>query len=119
MLYDETADDPCAVTSKIRDRYFNGEAVTADMVKEFSDLNDERMMTQCLRTAAEQFAKHNQVYLFNFTKVRYGSPVTPGHADELQYLFTTLAFGEILPSDPDYNFSKDMVSSWVAFARDG
>jgi len=89
------------------------------MAKNFAQMNDDRMMTQCLRSAADQFAKHNQVYLFNFTKVRDGSSLPPGHADELQYLFTTLAFGEILPSDPDYQFSKEMVSSWVTFARDG
>jgi len=117
--YDETADDPCPVTSKIKERFFNGESVSSDMAEQFALFMDERGMMQPVRTTADLFAKHNDVYLFNFTKIRDGSSAPPHHADDLQYLFIYLDMPEILPTDPDYNFSKDMVSSWVAFARDG
>jgi len=119
FLYETSADDPCSVTGKIRDRFFNGESVTSDMAEQFALMMDERSMMQCLRTAADQFANYNQVYLFNFTKYRSGSSLPPRHADDLLYLFTYIGINEILPTDPDYNFSKQMVSSWVTFARDG
>jgi len=119
FLYDQTADDPCSVTGKIRDRFFIGESVTSDMAEQFALLMDERNHMQCIRTSADLYAKENQVYLYNFTKPRYGSSTPPMHADDLQYLFSYPDVGEILPSDPDYIFSKEMVSSWVTFAREG
>jgi len=120
FLYDKSADDPCSVTRKLSQRFFNGESsVNSDMAEQFALLMDERSPMQCIRSAADQLAKFNDVYLFNFTKIRHGSSLPPKHADDLQYLFIYLDMPEILPTDPDYNFSKQMVSSWVTFARDG
>jgi len=73
LMYDDIADDPCVITSKLKDFYLNDRNVSNETAQEYARMIDDRLMTHCIAVAAEEYAKHSDVFLFNFTKFRSGS----------------------------------------------
>jgi 3-hydroxyacyl-CoA dehydrogenase len=79
LLYDETASDPCAVTARIKERYFNGQNVNADVANSFAMLFEDRYSNHCIRKGITEYSKLTDVYVYNFTKWRNEGKVTVLH----------------------------------------
>ncbi|OXA48909.1 Venom carboxylesterase-6 [Folsomia candida] len=146
LLYHDTAEDPSIVTERIRQYYFNGSELTPSSGDDLERLISDRSIIHCTRKVAAAYANFTTVYAFNYTKTEPLSAGTlglaatksedenlspkltgdrpPGHGDELQYLFEPRPpldtfFQKITKDSKVFEFSKNFISLWTSFARDG
>jgi len=130
FMYEDFAQDPCRVSSAIRDFYFKGQPITKSDGEALSAVYGDRGTLQCVRDAAILQSAYAPVYLYNLTrpglhsindlyKARDQNISSPGHADEMQYLFPCENFPYIHSNSSDFGFSETLLQFWASFAAEG
>jgi len=74
LFFYESVDDPCEVTSKLKERFLPGGLnVSLQTTANMASMWDERLKVHSMRKIAREYSRVNPVYMFNFTKFRAGS----------------------------------------------
>lgn len=117
------------IDQKIRNKYFNGNPITKDMLQELTDLHTYSLFTYNIYRFAKFCAKINSspVYLYKFAaeterniaKGNYKMNHLKGvcHADELPYLFNVTCLD--IPLTDSMPLIKEIVGLWTTFAQTG
>ncbi|XP_035709632.1 venom carboxylesterase-6 [Folsomia candida] len=130
FLYHATARDPCSLSTKIRDFYFQDQEISKVNGQKLIDLYSDRWFFHCTRQGALLYAKHAPVYIyylthrgehtfdaFEMTKDSNGLK-GPTHADDLIYQFPMPEWVPPLTKGSlDEDFSKKIVGMWTSFAK--
>jgi len=122
MFFKNSADDPCVISSRIREYFLNNSNVTGEDFGIVESMLSDRLKTHCIRKMGDELSKFTSIYLYNFTQHWSQLPnQPPAHFWEVIFLFkySQDSLYHIIPEGLDYEMSKNMVALWVSFARDG
>jgi len=137
----ETAEDPGQTVAKIREHFFDGNgrfwnsSNLAEVENKLSDMLDERHWIHPVRILSQGLKNHTEVYLYNFTQrtlpkdnmytsLDENGRRTAWHADDVPYFFKVGGFFEFMvrqidADHPDIELSKNLLTTWVNFAKEG
>ncbi|XP_021943829.2 esterase E4 isoform X2 [Folsomia candida] len=141
MELSHQAEDPSEAMVSIKKKFFSNNAITNESLWELEHVTSERQWTHPFRVQAELLSHHVPVYLYNFTRtvpykpsgldipmfnflVEDGATTKkPSHAEDLPYVFKlgdiySMMLPNISAHEEEVNVSKDMVKTWVNFARE-
>ncbi|XP_071450100.1 juvenile hormone esterase-like [Hetaerina americana] len=140
LRFEETADDPIEVSRKIRQFYFGDKIIGAETHKTLTDLFNDRMFLNGLKSSFELMANVPGIpfkayfYVFSYRgkfSLLDGMPMMNktsnnlidwgvAHCDDLMYLLPMKDFIKgPLEDDDDIHMSKIMLKIWTDFAEVG
>ncbi|OXA62541.1 esterase E4 [Folsomia candida] len=142
MEVSNQAEDPAEAMVSIKKKFFPNGGITNESLWELEHVASERQWIHPFRVQAELLSHHVPVYIYNFTRMVPYKPLgmdipmfsylvedgattkKPSHGEDIAYVFKLEGmFSALLPNisarAEEVNVSKDMVKTWVNFAREG
>ncbi|CAL8135220.1 unnamed protein product [Orchesella dallaii] len=133
LFYWNLALDPCRVSTKLRNAYFQDRKINTENVDDLRQLYSDMGFEYPARKVGIKHARFAPVYFYNFTrnvkrsfvdlygwKAKNVEAKPPTHGDDMQFLFNGLRlWPDIKKEMADYEFSTNYVKLWTSFAKTG